>query len=412
MSLDALTWASQQATGSPSAKVTLFAIANYCNPATWCGYPGQDKIAEITEQSLDSVQRRITELEAKGLLRRIPLRHRGRRSVDFFIVEPSPYYRAPLAEIRPLVPRGFEIDPRFAASADEQLETLPAAGSTVAIAPDAVATPSQPQIAATSTQPHTLPQTLPQTAVDAAATVRQPIEPIEPMNRGMEREARARGGQQGGASSTAGELSAEAALEALRLTWPNMALENKGLALSALDRMTPAERQAAVDRVPAFLAFHKENRGKRPLPYLHLYLAERRFADLPEPTRAATAAGGGAGSVATYTPAFTRLWWLLFHRAAAGLVGASSERQAAILQGLRKRISLAKSSGIGWTINASEDVGRYTAQAEQLAKAHVDGEPVAQWRQHYRELGVDMPLPDQVAWIFVPAELPALQGGN
>lgn len=69
MSVQAITWAIKQRTGSPSAKALLFALANYADEEGTC-FPGQERLAEETEQSVDSVQRRLKELEALGLLTR------------------------------------------------------------------------------------------------------------------------------------------------------------------------------------------------------------------------------------------------------------------------------------------------------------------------------------------------------
>ena len=108
MSFQAVTWAIEQKTGSPSAKAVLWSIANYANE-TWCSWPSQKTIGAESEQSVDSVQRRVPELEFAGLIRRIPLKFQGRRSVDFFLLQPSPYFRSGLNDILPLLPRGFVI---------------------------------------------------------------------------------------------------------------------------------------------------------------------------------------------------------------------------------------------------------------------------------------------------------------
>lgn len=108
MSFQAVTWAIEQKAGGPSAKATLWSIANYANE-NWCAWPSQHTICRESEQSKDSVQRRIPELEAQGLLRRIPLRFEGRKATDFFILRPSPFFHAELPEIEPLLPRGHSV---------------------------------------------------------------------------------------------------------------------------------------------------------------------------------------------------------------------------------------------------------------------------------------------------------------
>jgi Helix-turn-helix domain len=108
MSFQAVTWAIEQKAGGPSAKATLWSIANYANDK-WCAWPSQDTICRESEQSPDSVQRRIPDLEELGLIRRIHLRFEGRKAVDFFILRPSPFFDAELPQIEPLLPRGHSV---------------------------------------------------------------------------------------------------------------------------------------------------------------------------------------------------------------------------------------------------------------------------------------------------------------
>lgn len=73
MSVQAISWALSVKTGSPSAKLVLITIANYADERGVC-WPSQHLIARQTEQSIDSVQRRLKELEAEGFLT-----HKSRR---------------------------------------------------------------------------------------------------------------------------------------------------------------------------------------------------------------------------------------------------------------------------------------------------------------------------------------------
>lgn len=110
MSHQAVNWAIEQRAGGPSAKTVLWSIANYADE-NWCAWPSQDRISNESEQSSDTVQRRIRDLEMLGLVRRIRLRFAGRRSVNFYILKPSFYFGAPSNEIEPLFPRGYSIAP-------------------------------------------------------------------------------------------------------------------------------------------------------------------------------------------------------------------------------------------------------------------------------------------------------------
>ena len=97
MSVQAISWALNAKTGSPSAKVVLLAIANYADASGVC-WPSQDLIADQTEQSIDSVQRRIKELEDRGLITRKP---RRRASTIYQLSIPNIAPDLPLASKKP-----------------------------------------------------------------------------------------------------------------------------------------------------------------------------------------------------------------------------------------------------------------------------------------------------------------------
>jgi hypothetical protein len=69
MSVQAITWALSVRAGSPGAKAVLLALANYANEFAVC-WPSQERLAEETDQSVDSVQRRLKELEIARLISR------------------------------------------------------------------------------------------------------------------------------------------------------------------------------------------------------------------------------------------------------------------------------------------------------------------------------------------------------
>ncbi|WP_158008146.1 helix-turn-helix domain-containing protein [Methyloceanibacter superfactus] len=87
MSIPALAWARGVKTGSTSAKCVLFVLANYADPTGKC-WPSQDLIAREAEQSTDTVQRRLRDLEEAGLIercRRCRGGGRGRgRTADYY----------------------------------------------------------------------------------------------------------------------------------------------------------------------------------------------------------------------------------------------------------------------------------------------------------------------------------------
>jgi hypothetical protein len=85
--------------GSPSARATIYAICNHANDEWFC-WAKQSTLAEESEQSPDSIQRRIQEFIALGRVRRIKLKRFGRRTHDFLILKPSPYFDAPIEHDR------------------------------------------------------------------------------------------------------------------------------------------------------------------------------------------------------------------------------------------------------------------------------------------------------------------------
>jgi hypothetical protein len=86
VSFQAMNWASAQTTGNVGRKVVLLLLANYADEHGSC-FPGQEKIAEETEQSVRTVRTQLAELERRGFIRR---QHRGmagggRKSDRYFL---------------------------------------------------------------------------------------------------------------------------------------------------------------------------------------------------------------------------------------------------------------------------------------------------------------------------------------
>lgn len=164
MSFQAVTWAIEQKTGSPSAKAVLWSIANYANE-NWFAWPKQDTLAADSEQSTDSVGKRIADLIAIGKVRRIKLKRFGRRTHDFLILPPSPYFAADIEVLRPFLPASCDIiEDAEAAAADS--------GSDKNDSHTAGQADSENHAAADDGS--VTDTTLPQSAVDAAALVREP----------------------------------------------------------------------------------------------------------------------------------------------------------------------------------------------------------------------------------------------
>lgn len=67
MSIQAMNWALGKETGSPAVKVVLLTLANYANQ-NGAAFPSHEQLAEETEQSTDSVARKLQELVKLGLI--------------------------------------------------------------------------------------------------------------------------------------------------------------------------------------------------------------------------------------------------------------------------------------------------------------------------------------------------------
>lgn len=70
MSVEAWAWALKRKTGSQGRKLVLLCLANYASKNGLC-WPAQSSIAKQTEQSIDTLQRRLDELETGGFLTRV-----------------------------------------------------------------------------------------------------------------------------------------------------------------------------------------------------------------------------------------------------------------------------------------------------------------------------------------------------
>jgi hypothetical protein len=91
-SWDALAWASRQRTGGPGPKALLLSLAKRADES-WSCYPGQDTLADETEQSVRTVRDQLKKLEELGLIRRESRgRPGGGRTSDryFLLVDGKP----------------------------------------------------------------------------------------------------------------------------------------------------------------------------------------------------------------------------------------------------------------------------------------------------------------------------------
>lgn len=84
MSVQAIGWALSVKAGSTAAKCVLIALANYADANGIC-WPSQALIAKQTEQSIDTVQRRLKDLETQNLVSKIERKEqRGKQGGLYF----------------------------------------------------------------------------------------------------------------------------------------------------------------------------------------------------------------------------------------------------------------------------------------------------------------------------------------
>lgn len=84
MSVQAIGWALSVKAGSTAAKCVLIALANYADANGIC-WPSQALVAKQTEQSIDTVQRRLKDLETQNLVSKIERKEqRGKRGGLYF----------------------------------------------------------------------------------------------------------------------------------------------------------------------------------------------------------------------------------------------------------------------------------------------------------------------------------------
>jgi hypothetical protein len=343
-----MTWAAEQRAGGPSAKATLWAIANIANQDD-VAWPSQQLLAEQSEQSIDSVGRRLGELAEQRLLRRIPLKFAGRKTVDFLILARSRFFTAALNEIEPLLPRGCVVDPRF----NE---------------PDAPADCGS-----------ALPQTLPQSAADAPAMVREQEPVMEPEEPKIEREARAR--EQ---DPDPRPWERDKHFSSLIERYPG--IHSPNLAWPAWQRLDDEGRRRALSRLDTYLAERRKVRNETVFA-LQNYLGQRLFDQAPEPE---------AGQpVMTLAKARSKeFWWLLQRKAERG------ER-------IKFAFELSRDHGHGLQISIAE-----TREFEQTGVMHeieTGGEAFEAWRRWFEGRGIRFRSTDTHIcgkFIYVPSEWP------
>lgn len=202
-----------------------------------------------------------------------------------------------------------------------------------------------------------------------------PTPPINPsIDPSLERDARAREGEEGDHVPNA-DLLAELKGRAVRVSHDSPAAIN-----AAWRRLTPAERREAVER---YLDWVADAGGvRKAIAGLPTYLAEKRWTLLPPK------AGRGAGG-RFVAPTFSRDWWIIWHkRVAAGKPVGPMVEQAR--------------RGLAW----GADPEPAEEEREAFVKVFVGS---AEWEALAARVRAGghglLPRPDQVEWVFAPAEM-------
>ena len=268
MSWQATAWAAQQRTGSPSGKAVLYSLANHADHMGVC-FPSRALIAHESEQSIDTVDRRLAELEEAGLiLREKRMRLDGSPTTAKITLCFSP------EKVSTMLAAEHDATPREAACDGgwPQIAATPPRGE------GGVAASSAARVAASS-------------AARVAAMVRLQEESIEPS---IEPSLSARASEASGQEprERGDQKSIEEEFEALWTSWPNPnGLFARSDCWQAFKRLNGKDRKLAVRMAPAYLAGLKEaNRKHAPDPAR--WLSKRQFEDVAESRQASAVEQG------------------------------------------------------------------------------------------------------------------------
>lgn len=262
MSVQAVTWALAQKTGSPSGKAVLLALANYAGAAGE-SFPRQERLADETEQSVDSVQRRLKELVQAGLIWRTGRYSRnengGRRSNEYIVL--SDEYSLERAKQLGWEPSAVQEDDDEAELAQEVEADEPALSNDAESAPGGYAANCGVTYAANCGD---------------AVQLKPQIDP--PLNRTgavshIKLEPKPRTQTLPPSPQGAGEGALR--FDAFEKVWPFDPLDSKAQAKRAFEALVDEDRRSAVKWAKRFVELHEER--KRKLCLARTYLEEKRF---------------------------------------------------------------------------------------------------------------------------------------
>lgn len=262
MSVQAVTWALAQKTGSPSGKAVLLALANYAGAAGE-SFPRQERLADETEQSVDSVQRRLKELVGAGLIwrtGRYSKNENGGRRSNEYIVLCDEYAVARAKEL------GWEPESTLAdedESVDGEIEPIAMETSPEADSePGGYATNCGVTYTANCGDAVQLKPQIEGGLNRAGAVSHIKLEP-KPRTQTLP-------------PTPQGAGEGELRFEAFEGVWPFDPLDSKAQARRAFEALCDEDRRSAVKWAKRFVELHEER--KRKLCLARTYLEEKRFA--------------------------------------------------------------------------------------------------------------------------------------
>lgn len=286
LSIRAIAWALKQQVGSSSGKCLLLVLANYADEKGTC-FPGQKRLAKETEQSVDSVQRRLKDLEMLGLISR---ERRGGRGAG----RASDLYKLRFDQF----PEDFLSNTGNAANC----------GVAEIAKPQSVVTNTAPvrlsSIAEPSVEPSDSPTPLPPHDVQ---TERVGCASLSILNMG----------EDNGPTSPLPPLQ----FSDIESSWPWEEGESRIQAEATFEKLDEGSRRHAVAAVGAYLLSQKRSSRKR--SHLKTYLSNRLFLDYPS---TAAAFRQKVVFIAHGTPEFTA--WDDAYRAAGKLGMPSASNHA------------------------------------------------------------------------------------
>jgi hypothetical protein len=235
MSHMATTWTIKQRGLKPATKIVLWHLRDRHHPDNGC-FPSQEPLAGDCEISRSALNDHLKVLEVVGLIfrevsRSLPTRRQERMRYRFTFEENFSPART-----------GRAAEPKKAS------EASPDSGHGAESGKDAEPSPDFHE-----------------------SSVRNPDSNLvrEPVSERERENARAR---------VCEDADFEADWQDARKTWPDMALDNYGIARTALRGLPRGRRKVCIARIPDYVAFWRRKHGQRKLPPFHFYAGEDGLA--------------------------------------------------------------------------------------------------------------------------------------